>query len=186
MLIDWPEEDDKLLYQNNDGSVSYVMRSMLTVLKELQNSTFKIFAVQNELAVSMYNYKKVRKDRFYFHQLEKKIISYNVYVGFDARHDFLYSTFDWKIKQLVEGGFFVHWVDLYLSHSSVQPLDSEDNKVVLTMDHLMVGFTICFGMLLIASVAFIAELLRVYLANYLQGILFQIVLRKHQRLQFNH
>ena len=182
-----PEEEDKTLYENGDSS-SYVKRSKLTVFKELQNSTFKNFVVDNEFAFSMYNYKKEPENRLYFHKIDVNILSFNVHVRLGTDHDFIYSTFDWKIKKLVEGGFFAHWIHRYLSHPSVQAPEPEpdDDKVVLTMDHLSVGFTIWLGMLLVALVAFIAELLRVYLANYLQGIFFQIVFIKHQRLQRNH
>ena len=171
---------------NVNESLSYAMRSSLTIFMQLQDPTFKSFAIDNELNFSMYNYKKEPKDRLYFHQLERKIISYNVYVGFSPEREFLFSTFDWNIKQLVEGGFFALWIDRYLSHPSVQAPKPGDTKVVLTMDHLMVGFTIWLGMLLIAFVAFTVEFLRVHLANYFQGILFQIILRKHQRLHRNH
>ena len=181
-----PEEEDKALDKFNDGS-KYDIRSMPVVFKQLQNSSFKGFAIENQLTFEMHNYKKEPKDRLYFHQLEQKIISYNVHVGFFG-DDYLYSTFDWKIKQLIEGGFFAHWVDRYFSHPSVQAPEPEpdDDKVVLTIDHLSVGFIIWLGMLLISSVAFITEFLRVHLANYLQRILFQMIFRKHQRLQRNH
>ena len=185
-MQDFPEEFDKTLSESVNGSELYVTRSIPTIFKQLQDPTFKSFAVYNQLTFSMYNYKKEPKDRLYFHQLERKFISYNVHVGFGTHHDFLYSTFDGKIKRLVESGFFVHWIDRYLSHPSVQAPEPEDNRVVLTMDHLMVGFIIWLGMLTIASVAFIAEYLRVHLTNYLHGNIFQMVLRKHQRLQRNH
>ena len=172
----------------NEVDKKYVSRCKPLVFKQLQDPTFKSFAVHNELAFYMYNYNKKPGDRLYFHQLEKKIVSYNVYIAFHLGPDLLFPTFDWKIKRLVESGFFVHWIDRYLSHPSVQAPKPEpdDDKIVLTMDHLMVGFTIWLGMLLIASVVFIAEFARVHLINYLQGILFQMVLRKLQRLQRNH
>ena len=179
------ETYDKMFLEYVDDS-EYVTRSMLVVFKQLQDSTFKSFAVHNEFTFSMYNYKKKPEDRLYFHQLELQILSFNVYVGFSPEHDFLYSTFDWKIKRLVEGGFFALWIDKYLSDFSLRKPNPEDNKVVLTMDHLMVGFTIWLGMLLVASVAMIVELVRVHLAKYLLGIIFKMVVRKHQRLIRNH
>ena len=157
MSLDEYEGFDENTTWNNTYS-----RSKLKVFKILQDSTFKGFAIDNELVFSMYNFKKKLKDRLYFHQLERKIFSYNVHIGFWEEYDFLYSTFDWKIKQLVEGGFFAHWIDRYLSHPSLQPPEQEpdDDKVVLTMDHLSVGLTIWLGMLLIASAVFIGELVR--------------------------
>ena len=182
-MVDFTEEYNKELI---DKGEKYAIRMALPVFKQLQGPTFKGFAIDNEYAFSMYNYKKEPKDRLYFHQLEQKIISYNTHVGFQTSHDFLYSTFDWKIKRLVEGGFFAHWIDRFINDPSVQAPEPEDDKVVLTMDHLSVGFTIWFGVLVIASVAFIAEFVRVHLAKSLQGIIYQMILRKHQRLQRNH
>ena len=185
-MRDMPEKDDKCL-AFSDGS-SGTVRSMAVILKQLQDPTFKSFAINNEFVFSMYNYEKEPKDRLYFHQIEQKILSYNVHVGFNPVYDFIFLTFDWKIKQLVESGFFALWIDRHFSHPSVQAPKPEpdDNKIVLTMDHLSVGFIIWLGMLSIASVAFIAESVRVYLKNYLQGIFFQMILKKHQRLQSNH
>ena len=159
--------------------------SLITIFKQLQNASFKGFLLDKELDFTMYNYKKEPKDRLYFHQLEKKICSYNLHVTLPSKHNFLHSTLDRKIRQLVEGGFFAHWIDRYLSDSSLQKPEPEpdDDKVVLTMDHLSVGFIIWLGMLLIASAALTAELVRVHLANYLRGILFEMILRKHQRLR---
>ena len=165
-----------------------VFRSGKSLFDHLQNSSFKSFTIDNEVAFSMHNYKKAPKDRLYFHQLDEKILSYNIHVNLPKKRNFLYSTFDWKVRQLVEGGFFVHWIDRYLSDSSLRKPEPEpdDDKIVLTMDHLSVGFIIWLGMLLIASAVFIAELARDYLSNYLHGILFQMILRKHQRMQCNH
>ena len=136
----------------------------------------------------MYNYKKEPKDRLYFDHFDPDLRRYNVYVMLPRKSNFLYSTLDWKIRQLVEGGFFNYWIERYLSDSSLRKPEPEpdDDKVVLTMDHLSVGFIIFIGMLLVASVAMIAELVRVHLGNYLRGILFQMILKKHQRLRHNH
>ena len=187
MMINWGWEGyDPQIPEN--ATMAYTLRPMWLVFKQLQDPTFKSFAIHNQHIFTMYNYKKKPKDRLYFHQLHLKLLSHNVHVGFSKQNVFLYSTFDWKIKQLVEGGFFAYWIDQYFSHPSLRKPEPEpdDDKVVLTMDHLSVGFTIWLGMLLIAAVAFIAEFLRVHLANYLQGIIFKMVLRKHQILQRNH
>ena len=90
------------------GYENATRRHKATIHKQLQNSSFKSFLHDNELAFSMYNYKKEPKDRLYFHRLEKKAFSYNVYVMLPQKNNFLYSTLDRKIRQFVEGGFFVH------------------------------------------------------------------------------
>ena len=140
------------------------------IFNQLQSSSCKHFVIFNELALSMLNYKKEPKDRLTFHQLDKKLFSHNIHVSLPLKSNFLYSTFDWKITQLVQGGFFNHWMDRYLSHPSVKAPEPEDNRVALTLDHLSVGFIIWLGMLLIATVAMITELVRFKLANYFRGI----------------
>ena len=174
---------DSSLLEPKPSGVTF--HNLITILKQLQNSSFKGFLHDNEFTLSMYNYKKEPKDRRFFHQLNKKFRSYNVHVQLPLKNNFLYSTLDRKVRQLVEGGLFAHWIDRYLSDSSLQKPEPEpdDDKVVLTMDHLSVGFIIWLGMLLIALVAMIAELVRAHLTNYLHGILFQMILRKYQRLQ---
>ena len=174
--------------ENVFGLKKLIIRSRIKILKQLQNASFRTFAVDNELTFSTNNYKKEPKDRLYFHQLDGfNLLSYNVHVLLPPSYNFLYSTFDWKIKQLVEGGFFVYWIERHLNHPSLRILepDPDDDKIVLTLDHLSVGFIICLGMLLVALVAMIAELVRFHLANYLRGFLFQMILRKHQKLRHN-
>ena len=114
------------------------------ILEDLQDSSFKSSGIFNDLFLSMYNYKKEPRDRFYFNQLEQKLLSHNVHISLPRKTHFLYSTFDWKIKQLIQGGFFDLWMEHYTSHSSLQKPepDPDEGKVVLTMDHLSVGFTI--------------------------------------------
>ena len=163
------------------------VQSVNSILKQLQNSSFKGFAGDTELAFPMYNYKKKPKDRLYFHQLDQKAFTSNIYVRLPDKAHFFYATFDWKIKQLVQGGFFIHWIDQYLSDFSLRQPEPEpdDDKVVLTMNHLSVGFIIWLGILAIAAIIFIAEVARLHLGIYFRGILFQIILRKHQRLRRN-
>ena len=153
----------------------------------MQDSSSKNFVLDNDLAFSMYNYKKKPKDRLYFHQRDYDGVSYNVHIFLPSKCHYLYATLNRKIKRLVEGGFFVRWHERYLNDWSLRKPEPEPDrgKIVLTMDHLSVGFTIWLGMLLIASVAMIAELVRFYFANYLHGILFQMILRKHQKLHRN-
>ena len=167
-----------------NGKLIYTY-SIDKVLRQLQDPSFKGTAVFNDIALKMYNYKKDPKDRLYFNQLEEKIMSDNVHVSLSDRSNFLYSTFDWKIKQLVEGGFFVHWMDRYTSHPSVQKSEPGDSRIVLTMEHLSVGFTMWLGILRLASFALIGELAWFQRKNYLRGILFKMISWKYQKLRCN-
>ena len=136
------------------------------ILHLLQDSSFKGAAIHRELNISIYNYKKRSGEKFYFHKLEQKVMSYNLAVFLPYEKKYLGPTFKWKIKQLIEGGFFDHWISNYMRHHSIIEKDLEDDKVVLTMnDHLYPGFAIWLTMLLIASIAFGAELARFYIRN---------------------
>ena len=175
--------DSTIRYYKKDHKTYHRMD---TVFNQMQNSSYKGSFFYNELAFLMHNYKKEPKDRLYFNQLDKKVRDHNVHVALPLKYNFIYSTLDRKIRQLVESGFFVHWFDRYLSDSSLRKPEPEDNRVVLTMEHLSVGFIIWLGMLLIASVAMIVELVRFHLLNYLRRFFFQMILQKHQKLHRNH
>ena len=69
-------------------------RSAVLILKQLQNSSFKGFAFDNELTFSIYNYKKEPKDRLYFHQLDKKDSTYNIHVDLTWRFYVSWRSFN--------------------------------------------------------------------------------------------
>ena len=107
------------------------------ILHLLQDSSFKGAAIHRELNISIYNYKKPPQKKLYFHKLEQKMMSYNLAVFLPYQQPYLGPTFNWKIRQLIEGGFFEHWISNYMKHHSIIEKDLEDDKVVLTMnDHL--------------------------------------------------
>ena len=65
-----------------------------------------------------------------------------------------------------------------MKHHSIIEKDLEDDKVVLTMnDHLYPGFTIWLTMLLIASIAFGAELARFHIRNSIWAMAIEITLK---------
>ena len=128
------------------------------IMEQLQDSSFKGAAVHNDLELAMTNYKKPRDQQRSYHQLERKLLSYNFAVNLPNQKSILLSTVKCKINQLIEGGFFNHWLEPYLNDRSLVEKEEEDDRVVLTIDHLSVGFTIWLGMLLIAIMAFLAEL----------------------------
>ena len=168
---------------DKDGTEITVNHSTNNVLEQSQDSSFKSSAIFNDLFLSMYNYKKDEEDRYYFNQLEQKVLSHNVHIKMPEKSFFLYSTFDWKIKQLIQGGFFDHWMERYTSHPSVQAPepDPDEGKVVLRMDHLSVGFTIWLVSLVIALVVMVLEFARFHLSIFLYKILLRMTLRRSQR-----
>ena len=56
-------------------------RDTFRILRQLQNSSFKGFALDSKLFFLLYNYKKEAKDRLYFYQREYNIhLSFNIHV----------------------------------------------------------------------------------------------------------
>ena len=161
--------------------------SMDEIFKQLSsNSSFKGAAVQRELDLFMHNYKKRPEERLIFRKLEQKAISYNLAVTLPPFWSFLHSTFKSKVNQLIHGGFFKYWLDPYLNHPSMIEEPLEEDKIVLTFDHLSVGFTLWIGMLLIALLSFIAELARFRVPIYVKALVIKIVLRSFYEISSNH
>ena len=148
--------------------VKYAARK---IFQNLQNSSFRGAAIFNELGLSLQNYKKNLSEKIYFHKLDQNVISYNLVVTLPEQWSSLHPTFKWKIKQLIQGGFFDHWLKQYTTHRSVVEKKLEEDKVVLTMDHLSVGFTIWLAMLLISLLGFIGEQIKFRITNYFRVVL---------------
>ena len=138
----------------------FLLYPMEAILNQTQNSSFNGAVIYPELQMYLHNYKKNAKDKFNFHILQEKMISYNIAVVLPDFDNFMHSTFKLKINQLIQGGFFDHWMEPYMTDQSLVEKEEEEDKVVLTMDILSVGFTLWLGMLLIASIAFIMEFAR--------------------------
>lgn len=146
------------------------------IFQKLNDSSFKGAVVYNEVLLDALNYKKPPEQRQTFNKLERKFVSYNLAVDLPHQKSILLSTYKTKIAQLIQGGFFSQWMKPYSNDASLIAREEEDNRVVLTMEHLSVGFTIWLGMLLIAAVAFLAELARFYLPKYFRAIFFKTFL----------
>ena len=140
------------------------------IFLKLQNSSFQGAATFDNLGLFMYNYKKNRSQQFHFHKLNENVISYNLVITLPDARTSIHSTFKWKIKQLIQGGFFDHWLKPYTKHRSLVEKELEEDKVVLTMDHLSVGFTIWLTMLLISLLGFIGERITVQVLNFFRAM----------------
>lgn len=143
-------------------------REISMVLEEVliftQDSALSVAVVYNELDLFLINYKKNLSERLQFIKLDQKMFSYNKAIIL-PHNSFIFSTFKHKINQLLEGGFFEHWLKPYLKHRSIVEEKIIDDRVVLTMDHLSVGFTLWLAILLIAAVLFIVEFFLLLLPN---------------------
>ena len=141
------------------------------IINQSQNLLFEGCFISNELDLNLFNSAKKPTKKFHFQKLDQKVITYNLKVKLPPATNFLHSTFKWKIQQLIQGGFFDHWLKPYLNHQSVVEKELEDDKVVLTMDHLSVGFTIWLAMLLISTLVFIGEHIKLHVLNYFRAML---------------
>ena len=121
--------------------------NLTDVLIELQNPSFKGVVIFDEATLKMLNYK--RKDKLQLNTIDQKIYGYNF--GYCLTDDnFFTQIYLKKMAQLNDGGFF--------QRSDPPPKEEEpDNRVVLTLDHLGVGFSIWCLMLLIALLVFLTE-----------------------------
>ena len=164
-----------------------LLYSIDAIFKQLHsNSSFKGAAVQQELDLFKYNYKKRPEEKLNFRKLKQKAISYNLAMTLPPFWSCLHSTFKSKVNQLIHAGFFKYWLDPYLNHPSMIEKPLEENKIVLTFDHLSVGFTIWIGMLLIATLCFIAELVRCFVPIYIKALMIKIVLKSFYKTLYNH
>ena len=144
----------------------FLIYPMDAVFNQTQNSSFDGAMLYPELEMYLYNYKKAAKDKFHFNTLKEKMISYNVAVALPDSINFMHSTFELKINQLIQGGFFYHWIEHYMTDQSLIEKEVEEDKIVLTINHLSVGFTLWLGMLMFASIAFTIELARSGFTKY--------------------
>ena len=132
------------------------MSNMTPIFESLQDSSFKGAAVFDEATLKVQNFK--RQEKLKFEIIERKINSYNFGVVTNA-YTRLNPIYLKKIWQLVEGGFFEIWFDREHNHRSLAKEVEKDDKVVLTINHLGVGFLIIVVLLTISIVIFFGEIL---------------------------
>lgn len=131
-------------------------KNMTTILVKLQDPSFQGVAIYDEATLNGANYNREKK--LNFNVIDRKIVSYNFGIKTNP-FSCLEPVFVKNINQLIEAGFFQLWFHRARSHRSLAEIIVEDNKVVLTLNHLGVGFTIWLCVLSFAVLAFIAECL---------------------------
>lgn len=94
------------------------------------------------------------------------------HVGFLLpRNSFFYEGFNRKVVQLVEAGLMQRYVAQYAEDYKEPEDDGE--AVPLTLEHLGIGFEICFLFIAVAFVLFLCEFMCVRLARY-QNIFYSL------------
>ena len=178
-----------LTYEQQSVMVEEIMKKEIKprtilvdkIIKMTQDSSHNMAMVYNDLDLFLLNYKENLEDKISFIKLDQKVVSYNKAIWL-PHHHLIYSTFKKKINQLIEGGFFNHWMNPYFSHQSILDEEIVDDKVVLTMDHLSVGFTIWLGILFIATVAFAAEFVHFNPFNLIGGFVIDLIVNVFNRV----
>ena len=138
------------------------MTNITPILEKLQNSSFQGIVLYDEASLIGQNYG--RKEKLIFEIIEQKIFSFN-YGVLSNLNAFFNPQYIEKVKQLIEGGFFQLWFEKVSSHRSLAKKVQQEDKIVLTMDHLDVGFLIIPVMLSIAALAFVGEFLTAKLSH---------------------
>lgn len=73
-------------------------------------------------------------------------------------HSPFYEEFNGKIGEMISSGLTQHWFDRQSNEKGVKKLEESEEAQVLSMDHLAVGFQICFVPLSLSVVVFFIEL----------------------------
>lgn len=120
-------------------------KSKRSFLISEENCILKVIESEGELRMKM---------------MDRKVMSLLVGIAF-YRNSFLHSSFNIKIKHVISSGIlkkFSRFKAKYLTKYKKQnalKIGENSNPVVLTMEHLSVGFLIWIGMLLISFIIFV-------------------------------
>lgn len=89
--------------------------------------------------------------------LEENIETFHLSLVFPAFCP-LIEVFNEKIHQLLASGMVSHWHDCLLNPTGMKKKPDEIRPQVLTMEHLEVGFLVCFCPFILSIFTFVCEL----------------------------
>lgn len=153
------------------GETDEVLTPLL--VKNLTDPSFKgsVLAKDNFVAMKTIAFKGKYRWKF----LEQTAFSYSEAMMFN-RFNYLYSTFNEKINQLITGGFLHHWQEKWTKHRIITEKPPPPDPVVLDMEHLSIGFKIWLIMLGISTMAFIIEIVHHWGPKLYDLIIFHYIL----------
>lgn len=119
--------------------------------------------------------------------METKVLSAYVGLRFD-RHSFLYWPFNEKMKQLQPSGIvqLYHLSDSKLKKHYAKKAGEDSEHVVLTMDHLSIGFLTWVLMLLISFIAFSIQFFYYWNPKVWKLIWLRCALKYYYSSKINH
>lgn len=120
-----------------------------SIYKKLEDPSFK-----GGLLTTTTHLDQVKNYNFDWRVLKEILVSTNLGLVFKA-HNFLYQPFNGKIQQLIPSGIIDYWIQFYGTKKLGSSAPS--GPIVLTMDHLMIGFQVTLVSLGLALIAFIIE-----------------------------
>lgn len=86
-------------------------------------------------------------------KLKRTLFTYPRCHYFEAFSPF-FEYFQKITEELAAGGFYNYWIDFYLNRRGLKLKIDEIGPQILTMEHLLIGFQIIFGALMISLIAF--------------------------------
>jgi len=95
--------------------------------------------------------------------IDERIMKVNDWISvFGGTNAFLMPLYDREAMRLRENGLLDRITKKWFDVSKVRPPPLESEPVVLTWDHVGVGFKVCGAFLLLAAIVFMAERLSMY------------------------
>lgn len=152
------------------------------LLRNENNASFKgSFLIQNMILIT----RAIRENDTQRWRMLKQTL-FSAYGGLKIhKHHQLFSSFNEKIIQLTSSGLFNYWLEKWTKHRKIIEEPPPPPPVILSMDHLDVGFQIWALVLAMASLAFIGELLTFWSPKILQLLFFKYVLRRYFKRKHN-
>lgn len=133
----------------------------------IQNSSFEGCILHDYFLLLMAKYQF--NGTLQWNTLDENVLSYNYGLALQRFH-FATPIFQDAIVQLIEGGFYDRWISHYLKDRFATWKPEDAGPIVLTMNHLSIGFKLWLLMILLSSLAFVGELLYFHVPRYLKAI----------------
>lgn len=122
------------------------------------------------------------KGKYRWNKLDQKILSY-----FDCfqirRNHHLFLGFNENIMHLISGGIIDKFIDGYNKHRYMTEKPAPPDPVVLTLNHLGIGFQIWASMLTICFSVFVIELLHYWTPKIMQLMIFKQIIKSYFGIQ---
>lgn len=150
------------------------------MVDNLTDPSFKGSAMVNSIVFLM---KTIEfRGKHHWKVLDQKVFSFCEGIPF-ARHHYLYSSFNEKIKQLTAGGFIDYWQAKWTKHRNVTEKPPEPDPIILNLERLSIGFEIWLIMIGISTMAFLGEIVYFWVPKLYYALIFKQILKSFFKYQ---